>query len=120
MKKEIKPSRRGDLVVVTIGELEHDGDEARISRYFCTLGRVILADDKGTVMAYRRFGAHFVDKEVPKLCFGVGAQRIDMRAIEADMVARTTTDPKANEFADLDAVNTYVLNFMKEVGTHRS
>jgi hypothetical protein len=117
MKKEIRPARRGDLVAVEVAELVHRGDETEMGRCYWTLGRVTLVNDSGTVMAYRRFGTHFVDRGVPLLCFGVGAHRLDMRAIESDMIARVAKDAKANELADLDAVNTYVLGFMKEVMT---
>ena len=120
MKKEIKPARRGDLVAVQVAELVHRGDETEMGRCFWTLGRVTLANDSGTVMAYRTFGSHFVDREVPSLCFGVGAHRLDMRAIENDMIARVTKDAMANEFADLDAVNTYVCTFMKAVQTRET
>ncbi|WP_233874181.1 hypothetical protein [Paraburkholderia adhaesiva] len=114
MNRKNKPARRGDLVVVQMAELATQDGEIEIKRCFLTLGRVTLANEKGTVMAYRRFGRHFVDREVPEQCAGVNAQRIDMQAIERDMTARIAKNPTANEFADLETLEAYLCTFMKE------
>lgn len=119
MNKPNKPSRRGDLVAVVMGEITHGGEGEETTRLFWTLGRVTYADENGTVAAWRRFGQHFVDREVPSRCGGVGAHRIDMRAFESDMAARLATNAKANEFEDLDALNSYLLPFMKTIEGQR-
>ncbi|MGF6604357.1 hypothetical protein P3T23_009112 [Paraburkholderia sp. GAS448] len=119
LNKPTKPSRRGDLVAVVMGEVVHAEEEGETTRLFWTLGRVTHADDNGTVAAWRRFGQHFVDREVPARCGGVGVHRIDMRAVESDMAARLAKNAKANEFEDLDALNRHLLPFMKKVEGQR-
>ncbi|MBB5450977.1 hypothetical protein HDG36_002517 [Paraburkholderia sp. Kb1A] len=119
MSKPTKPSRRGDLVAIVMGEVVYTEEQGETTRLFWTLGRVTHADDNGTVSAWRRFGQHFIDKEVPARCGGVGAHRIDMHAVEGDMVARLAKNAKANEFEDLDALNSYLLPFMKTIDRQR-
>lgn len=117
MDRPTKPRRRGDLIAIVMGEVvrteEEEEEEEETTRLFWTLGRVTNARDNGTVTAWRRFGQHFVDKEVPARGAGVGADRIDMRAVESDMAARLAKNANANEFENLDALNSYLLQFMK-------
>ncbi|WP_233874938.1 hypothetical protein [Paraburkholderia adhaesiva] len=113
MDRPTKPRRRGDLIAIVMGEFVPTEEEEEPTRLFWTLGRVTQAQENGTVTAWRRFGQHFVDKEVPARGAGVGADRIDMRAVESDMAARLAKNANANEFENLDALNSYLLQFMK-------